>query len=111
MRLIKSRTGARLVLCLVVIVAVVGLINGSVHSWATVSRTPIANCIINPANDVKIGGSDAPAGCSNAVVLEPSSSNPAALGEITIGSGGTLSLVGQAGTQTARATFGQRLIQ
>jgi hypothetical protein len=58
--------------------------------------TPIAKCIVNAKNnDVRIGGSNPPAGCTN-VLLSPSSTNPAAFGEISIGNGGTLNVVGQA---------------
>jgi hypothetical protein len=76
-----------------------------------VTATPITSCIVDSANDVRIGGPDAPTGCSNVVVLAPLASNPAALDEIGIGSGGTLSVVGQAGMLAAHTDLTHRLIQ
>ncbi|MGH7836572.1 MAG: G8 domain-containing protein, partial [Candidatus Binataceae bacterium] len=86
------------------------MIDGSVDSSAHAAATPITSCIVNAANDVAIGAG-APAGCSSLVVLAPSPSNPPALGEVTIGAGGTLSVIGQAGTLTAQTNLTHRLIQ
>jgi hypothetical protein len=112
-RRIRPRTVSQIILLVALTVVIVGVIanlGGTARGGSP--PTPIADCIVDKKNDVAIGGPKAPEVCKNNVVqLVTSLSIPQNFGEITIGAGGTLTVVSQAAMAAARASLGGRLLQ
>ncbi|MGA7964737.1 MAG: hypothetical protein WCB49_02365 [Gammaproteobacteria bacterium] len=89
------------VLSAMLVLVLSGCNDGAKVSVPMASITPISSCVVDSENDVEVGGTGAPTGCTNVILT--ASSTTKSFGEIEIGDGGTLTITGRSTTNATLA--------